>query len=71
MEWIQLVISLITVASLFMWARSESRSDNRHLDAKIDSNHKDTLILIEAIRQDIKDFHGRLCEIEERYRSKH
>lgn len=44
-----------------------------HSDRKIDENRKDTNTLIEAIRidlkaiqQEIKDFHGRLCAIEER-----
>ena len=33
-----------------------------HTDGKIDSMHQ----TIQAIREDIKDFHGRLCAIEER-----
>ena len=33
-----------------------------HTDGKIDAMHQ----TIEAIRQDMKDFHGRLCAIEER-----
>lgn len=35
-----------------------------------ETSRKETQALIEAIRQDIKDFHGRLCTIEERYRSR-
>lgn len=31
-----------------------------HTDAKIDAMHQ----TVDAIRQDIKDFHGRLCAIE-------
>ena len=37
-----------------------------HTDSKIDSIHQ----TVEAIRQDIKDFHGRLCAIEERNKGK-
>jgi hypothetical protein len=43
------------IIPLFLWNRSESRSDTRRCED-----------LIEAIRLDIKDFHGRLCTIEER-----
>jgi hypothetical protein len=57
MEWTQFLVMLVTVAGLFLWNRSESRSDNR-----------ETRELIDAIHQEIKDFHGRLCAIEERNR---
>ncbi len=50
-----------------------------HLDRKIDENRKETNEIINVIRQDsknfqlamleeMKDFHGRLCAIEERNR---
>ena len=35
-------------------------------DNKIESHRKETTALINAIREDIRDFHGRLCAIEER-----
>lgn len=44
-------------------------------DKKIDENRKETSSLIESIREEVraihiemKDFHGRLCAIEERNR---
>lgn len=55
MEWTQFIIFFLGVFGLFLWNRAEGRSDARHLQS-----------LIEAIRQDVKDFHGRLCAIEER-----
>lgn len=58
-EWLQVVVMAVTVAGLFLWSRSESKSDYRHMDAKIEAN-------LQAIREEIKDFHGRLCAIEER-----
>ncbi len=33
-----------------------------HTDSKIDAMHH----TVDAIREDIRDFHGRLCAIEER-----
>ena len=37
-----------------------------HIDKKIDSTTQNANRQIEAIYQDIKDFHGKLCAIEER-----
>lgn len=45
------------VIGLFSWNRAESRSDYRHHDA-----------ILVSIQQEMKDFHGRLCAIEEKYR---
>lgn len=37
-----------------------------NLDKKLDENRKDTNAFLQAIQSEIKDFHGRLCSIEER-----
>lgn len=66
MDWIQFTIMIISFVGLFAWNRSESRADWRHMDSKIDEYRKETLDLIKAIQQEIKDFHQRLCDIEER-----
>jgi hypothetical protein len=58
MEWIQFLIIVITIGSFLYMARS----DYRHLDAKIDSMRE----LTQAIQMEMKDFHNRLCAIEER-----
>ena len=57
MEWIQILSLFLANAGLILWMRSESRNDWKHMDAKID-----------AIHEEMKDFHGRLCAIEERNR---
>ena len=41
-----------------------------HIDSNMNANSKDTRDLIESIRQDMKDFHGRLCAIEEKNKGK-
>lgn len=73
MDWIQFSLMFITFVGLFIWNRTESRADIRHMDAKLESNrnlsiqiHNENQNIIEAIREDIRDFHGRLCSIEER-----
>lgn len=40
------------------------------LDKKLDENRKETNQIIEGIRQDMRDFHGRLRAIEERNKGK-
>ena len=55
MEWIQIISVFLANAGLIVWFRAESRADWRHCDAHI-----------KAIHDEMKDFHGRLCAIEER-----
>lgn len=47
------------IIPLFLWNRSESRSDMRHMDT-----------LIRAIHEEMKDFHARLCILEEKNKEK-
>ena len=54
------------IIPLFLWNRSESRADIRHMDAKLDATRE----LVRAIYDESKDFHARLCAIEERKRGK-
>lgn len=37
-------------------------------DKKIDEHRKETMTILLAIQQEIKDFHGRLCAVEEKNR---
>lgn len=63
MDWLQITSLFLANAGLIVWFRAESRNDWRHMDAKVDAMQK-------AIHEEMKDFHARLCVIEER-RSKH
>jgi len=60
MEWTQFAIFSISVFGLFLWNRSESRSDLRQFESEIRSWK-------EEINKEMKDFHGRLCSLEEKY----
>ncbi|MEO8253193.1 MAG: hypothetical protein ABI554_02315 [Flavobacterium sp.] len=73
MSWIQFGIFFIGVFGLFIWNRTESRTDIRHVESILISQRS----LIDAIRQDnldfrkewmqeSKNFHNRLIAIEER-----
>ena len=55
MEYLQILSLFLANAGLICWFRSESRAD-----------HHQCINLIIAIQNEMKDFHGRLCAIEER-----
>lgn len=59
MEWLTILGIVIGNAALylpiFFWMRSEANADRR-----------DIVNLIIELKNEMKDFHGRLCAIEER-----
>lgn len=74
MEALAIIISMIV---MFLWLRTESNADRRQINtnmdvtraescARTDALRAETNALIRAIHDEIKDFHGRLCAIEER-----
>lgn len=77
MDWSQVLITifgnLAWILPLFFWVRSESRADIRHMQAQLDSIRDLTYAIREEGRvfrmqwmEESKDFHNRLCSIEER-----
>lgn len=54
------------IIPLFLWNRSESRTDVRHMDAKLEATRE----LVRAIYDESKDFHNRLCSIEKENKGK-
>ncbi len=77
MPYIEFFSLLATLIGMFFWNRSESRADIRHMDVQLQSNrelvraiHEDAKSFQLAMIQESKDFHGRLCSIEERNREK-
>lgn len=68
MDWSQVLTILGGNLAMFLWATRQARSDFLHLDKKLDENRKETTAIINAIKEEIKDFHNRLCTIEERNR---
>lgn len=55
MEWAQVITVIFANLAAFMWSRKESNDDRRQM-----------LNLMQGIQTEMKDFHGRLCAIEER-----
>jgi hypothetical protein len=62
MDWTQIFAIIAANAALFFWSRTESKSDIRHMDNKIDAIRE----LTYAIHLEVKDFHNKICRIEEK-----
>ena len=61
-----IITNLGTVIGLYLHTDSKMENHRKDLETKIDENRKETNAILEAIRQDIKEFHGKLCALEER-----
>lgn len=59
MTWYQLFTIVGANLGLFLWAVRQSRTDFLH-----------TCRIVEAIQNEMKSFHGRLCTIEEKNKGK-
>ena len=66
MDWTQVLTILGANLGIFFWLRSESSADRRQMQQESASDRRDILQLIREIKEEMKDFHGRLCAIEER-----
>lgn len=70
MEWTQFSIFFLGVFGLWLLQRTESNSDRRQAQAETSAARTEILSVIRAIQEEIKDFHGRLCALEEKHRKK-
>jgi hypothetical protein len=57
-----IALTIGSMITLFLWNRSEANADRRDIVNLIVSIKED----VQAIQLEMKDFHGRLCEIEAR-----
>lgn len=81
MDWTHVLGIVIGNAAwtlpMFFWNRAEARADARKHDQDIKELRREMIDVMRSIdstisemKQESKDFHGRLCAIEERNRSK-
>ena len=54
MDWTQVLTIVGSNLALFIWARTEARNDQQEIRE-----------IIRSIQEEMKDFHARLCVIEE------
>ena len=56
---------ILSMCGLFLWVRSEANNDRRAMQQIQREDRKDILELIRSIELEMKDFHNRLCNIEQ------
>jgi hypothetical protein len=66
MDWAQFAIFFIGVFGLWLWQKAEARSDSRKHDNDLKEFRRDVIDIMRSIDKEMKDFHGRLCSLEER-----
>lgn len=64
MDWPQFLLFMIGMTGMFTMLRNDIALNRSEAAA----DRRDLLTLSREIQQEIKDFHGRLCAIEERNR---
>lgn len=64
MEWLQVFTIIASIVGLFLWTRAEANADRRETQNILREDRKDFLKLINEIKDEMKDFHYRLLEIE-------
>lgn len=62
------IANIGTTITLFIWSTNHSESIRKQISLQVEEQRRETNRLIEAIQMEMKDFHGRLCAIEERNR---
>jgi len=60
MEWFKVLTIISAVFGMFLWGQRESRTEIRETRAEMRSWKTE-------INKSMKDFHGRLCKLEEKY----
>lgn len=67
-------LTLSVILTLFLWLRSEANNDRRDIANKLSEEKAETTRLIfdltNTMIAESKDFHGRMCKIEERNKNK-
>ena len=69
MDWIQFVLFIVAMMGIDFFSNRSIKEEMSIIKQKIDNDNKNVMNIILSIKDEIKDFHGRLCAIEERYRS--
>jgi len=66
MDWIQFAIFIVSILGMFSWLRADIALNRTESSA----DRRDMLSLLRELKDEMKDFHGRLCAIEERNKGK-
>ena len=67
MEWLQVISIIGANLAMFLWSVRQSNTFYMYLDKKMEDNKRETNSILKAIQDEMKDFHGRLLVLEDRY----
>ena len=77
MDWTQIftvftiiITNLTTVIILYCHTDTKMEEHRRENNSKMEEHRRETSEILKGIREDIRDFHGKLCAIEERNKEK-
>jgi len=70
MDWVQVLVIVGSNLVMVFGIVGISASAYLHMDKKIDENRQLSNTMLKAIQDEMKDFHGRLCAIEEKNKGK-
>ena len=62
------LMGLGATITLFLWARTEAREDRKNDQERWETHRNEMMHILKAIQDESKEFHGKLCAIEERNR---
>lgn len=60
MDWSQVFTVIGANIILFFWLRTEASADRRQMQQEASADRRDLLQLIREIKDELKDYHGRL-----------
>jgi len=67
MIWVQVLTIITAVFGMFMWVRRETSADAKELRGMIIKVGDDIKKVGDDVKKESRDFHGRLCILEEKY----
>jgi hypothetical protein len=74
MDWTQVLAimgaNIGVMLPMFFWLRSEANADRRRSDDQMSETWHEIVVLRQDMNTEMRDFHGRLCAIEERNKGK-
>ena len=68
MQWVQFVLFFIGIFALWLWNRAKNTNDMRHMETQLRAYAELMRAVHIEILMEMKDFHGRICILEERNR---
>lgn len=70
MEWIQVLTIVGANFAMLLWSMRERRADFHYVMKVTDEIRKEIATFKADVQSEMKDFHGRLCAIEEKNKGK-